>query len=105
MKFQFLAGTALALLFTLNTGTVFASEELADKNACLNCHQVNKKSIGPSFKAVADKYRGQSDAAAKLVLQIKQGGSGVWGKTMMPPMAQVSEAESKQIVAWILSQK
>ena len=83
----------------------FANAELAQKKNCLACHAVDKKVIGPSYKDVAAKYAGQKDAADKLAQKIQKGGSGVWGAVPMPANPQVSEAEAKQLSAWVLSLK
>ena len=78
---------------------------LAQKNACMSCHGVDKKIVGPSYKDVAKKYAGDKTAAAKLVAKVKAGGKGVWGQVPMPPNPQVSDADVKKIVAWVLSLK
>jgi cytochrome c len=83
----------------------WAQQELAQKKNCLACHAVNQKVIGPSYKEVATKYAGQADAVAKLVPKVMKGGSGVWGAVPMPANPQVSEAEAKQLVQWILTLK
>jgi cytochrome c len=82
-----------------------ANEELAKKNACTACHQVDKKVVGPAFKEVAAKYRNDKAAEAKLVDKVKKGGVGVWGQVPMPPNTQVPDAEVKALVKWILSLK
>src|SRR5882672_9194083 len=69
-----------------------ASEELAKKHNCLACHTVDKKVVGPSYKEVAAKYRGDPSAAAKLADKVKKGGQGVWGQIPMPPNPQVPDA-------------
>jgi cytochrome c len=53
-----------------------ASKELAQKNACLACHGIDKKIVGPAFLDIAKKYAGQKDAEATLIASIKKGGSG-----------------------------
>ena len=78
---------------------------LAQKNACLACHQVDKKVVGPAYKDVAAKYKGDKTAEAKLVKKVKEGGKGVWGEIPMPPNAQVKDEDIKTIVHWILSLK
>ena len=83
----------------------WANPDLAQKKNCLACHQVNQKVVGPSYKEVAQKYAGQPDAVAKLVPKVMKGGAGVWGAVPMPANPQVSEAEAKQLVQWILSLK
>ena len=84
---------------------VFASADLAQKKNCLACHQVDKKLVGPAYKDVAAKYAGDKDAANKLAQKIMKGGSGVWGPVPMPANPQVSEAEARQLAAWVLTLK
>jgi cytochrome c len=86
-------------------GPVFAQQELAQKKNCMACHAVDKKLVGPAYKDVAAKYAGQKDAVDKLAQKVIKGGAGVWGQVPMPANTQVSEAEAKQIVNWILSLK
>ena len=87
------------------SASAWASPELAQKKNCLACHQVNQKVVGPSYKEIAQKYAGQPDAVAKLVPKVMKGGTGVWGANVMPSNPQVSEAEARQLVQWILSLK
>jgi cytochrome c len=82
-----------------------AGEELMKKDGCTACHSVDKKVVGPSYKEVAAKYRGDAGAAAKLAEKVKKGGSGVWGPVPMPPNANVSDADIKTLVAYILALK
>jgi len=82
-----------------------ADEALAKSKNCMACHALDKKVVGPSYKDVAKKYAGQKDAADKLATKVIKGGSGVWGPVPMPANAQVNDAESKKLVAWILSLK
>ena len=82
-----------------------ASVELAKKHACLACHNVDKKVVGPSYKEVAAKYRGDKAAETKLFESVKKGSSGKWGQVPMPPNAAVPDADAKSLVKWILSQK
>src|SRR5499426_2238435 len=83
----------------------YANEELAKKHACLACHAVDKKLVGPSYKEVAAKYRGDAGAEAKLVDKVKKGSQGTWGQVPMPPNANVPDADVHTLVKWILSQK
>ena len=83
----------------------FAQADLAKQKNCMACHAVDKKLVGPSFKDVAAKYAGQKDAVDKLVQKVIKGGSGAWGPVPMPANPQVSQAEAKQLVQWILTQK
>jgi cytochrome c len=81
------------------------AEDLMKKHACVACHAIDKKMVGPAYKDVAAKYRGQKDAEAKLVEKVKKGGVGVWGQVPMPPNAAVPDADVKTLVSWILSLK
>ena len=79
-----------------------ADEALAKKHNCLACHLVDKKSVGPAYKDIAKKYKGQN-VAAKLEEKVKKGGSGVWGQVPMAPNAAVPDADIKKLVAWIMA--
>ena len=78
---------------------------LATRHACIACHAVDKRVVGPSFKEIAARYGAQSNAAAMLAAKVKAGSTGVWGSTAMPPNSGVADAEAQQLVAWILQQK
>ena len=67
---------AMLALFAAAPLTASADEGLAKSKACLACHQVQKKVVGPAFKDVAAKYKGDSSAAATLAVKIKAGGKG-----------------------------
>jgi cytochrome c len=83
----------------------FAQQDLAQSKNCLTCHAVDKKVVGPAYKDVAAKYAGDKTAVDKLTQKVMKGGSGVWGPVPMPANPQVSEAEAKKLVTWILSLK
>ena len=93
------------LLLAAVAGPVFAQADLAQKKNCMSCHAIDKKLVGPAYKDVAAKYAGQKDAVDKLADKVVKGGSGVWGNIPMPANPQVTEAEAKQIVAWIMTLK
>ena len=100
-----LAAVAAAFL-VLPTSPARASEELAKKHVCFACHAVDKKLVGPAYKDVAAKYRGDKGAEAKLVEKVKKGGVGAWGQVPMPPNSpQVKDADIQTLVKWILSLK
>lgn len=73
---------------------------LLQKNACVGCHAMDSKLVGPSFRDVADKYKGRTDAVNYLAGKIKQGGQGTWGSTPMPPQS-LSDAESTRLAQWL----
>jgi cytochrome c len=82
-----------------------ADEKLAQANGCMTCHQIDKKILGPAYKDVAAKYRGDKGAEDNLVKKVKEGGKGTWGEIAMPPNAHVKDADIKAIVHWVLSLK
>jgi cytochrome c len=82
----------------------WSSPELAKKHACFACHATDKKLVGPSYKDVAGKYRGDKGAEARLFDKIKKGSQGTWGQVPMPPNAAVPDAEVRALVKWIMSQ-
>ena len=94
--------SALVASALMVSAPAFASKEIASKNACMGCHDVDKKVVGPSYKDIAAKYKGQADAVDKLAKKVKAGGSGVWGPIPMPANAAISEADAKTVVKWIL---
>ncbi len=103
MKLVTVAITAASLMFGAQA---MADQALAQKSACMACHQVDKKVVGPAFKDVAAKYKGDKAAEAKLIEKVKKGGSGVWGPVPMPPNSpQVKDEDIKSLVHWVLSLK
>ena len=104
MKFVAALPTAAAFLALL-AAPAWAQQDLAQKKNCMSCHAVDKKLVGPSYKDVAAKYAGQKDAVDKLAEKVVKGGSGVWGAVPMPANPQVTDAEAKQLVGWIMTLK
>lgn len=98
-----LALTSLAAAFAASPA--IASPDLAQKKACMACHTMDKKVVGPSFKDVAKKYAGKKEAEGALVQKVLKGGGGVWGTMHMPANPQVTPAEAQQLVKWILTLK
>lgn len=92
-----------AALAALLVTPAFANKELAQKNACMACHAIDKKLVGPAFQDVQKKYAGQKDAEAILGTSIKAGGAGKWGAVPMPAQAALSEADARTLAAWILA--
>ncbi len=91
------------LVLALFSAPAFANVELAKKNACMACHAVDKKLVGPAYQEVAKKYAGQKDAVANLAKTIKAGGSGKWGPVPMPAQAGLSDADAKTLAEWVLA--
>lgn len=98
-----LAAAAVALAAAATPS--LASEELLKKHACTACHATDKKLVGPAYKDVAAKYRGDAKAEAMLADKVKKGGVGNWGQVPMPPNANVPDADVKAMVKHILAMK
>ncbi len=94
-----------ALLGTLASGSALADPAAAaPKAGCMACHAMDKKLVGPAFKDIAAKYKGQGDAVAKLSDKVRKGGAGVWGPIPMPPnpAEKISDGDLKDVMGWIL---
>lgn len=95
---------ALTAIAALAAAPAMADEALAKSKGCMGCHAVDKKLVGPSYKDVAAKYKGDAKAPAALAAKVIKGGSGAWG-TMPMPANKVTPEESAKLVKWVLSQK
>jgi cytochrome c len=80
-----------------------AGFEIAKQNACLGCHAVDRKLVGPGFRDIASKYKGDAQAQGRLEKKVKDGGSGVWGVIPMPSHPRMSDADIHAVVAWVLA--
>ncbi|MFT3720689.1 MAG: c-type cytochrome [Pseudorhodoferax sp.] len=80
-----------------------ADQALAAASNCMGCHRIDKRLVGPPFKDIAARYRGDQTAVDRLAAKIRQGGTGVWGVQHMPANPQVSEADARKLAAWVLS--
>ncbi len=102
---KLVAVAAIAGLMGSTAAFADAGADLANAKTCLACHAVDKKLVGPAYKDVAAKYKGDKTAEAKLAEKVVKGGVGAWGQIPMPPNPQVSAAEAKTLVSWVLAQK
>ncbi len=95
---------AAAAVLALGSGAAFADGEAAlTKSGCMACHAKDKKLVGPSFKDIAAKYKGQ-DVSAKLFDKVRKGGSGVFGPIPMSPNGpdKIADQDLKDAIAMIL---
>lgn len=95
-----LAATCLSVQLTAH-----ASEAIIKKARCVACHAVDQKRVGPAYREVALKYRGDASAPAKLAEKVRHGGSGNWGQIpMLPhPADKISDADLAAAISWILA--
>lgn len=94
----------MAAAGVMMAGQAQADEALAKAKNCMACHAIDKKLVGPAYKDVAAKYKGDKGAVAMLAAKIKAGGKGVWGEVPMPPN-NVTPEEATKLATWVLSQK
>ncbi|WP_224006257.1 c-type cytochrome [Cupriavidus pinatubonensis] len=98
------AAAITAVLLTAgnaNALDVQRARELATQNACLGCHSVTSRMVGPSYQEVGEKYKGMDPV--KLAARIKSGGSGHWGALEMPPQTALSDADARLLAEWVLA--
>ncbi|MBF9252296.1 ThuA domain-containing protein [Pontibacter sp. 172403-2] len=101
-------GKDMALLTSNQNGAggsvkFIRGKTLIAESDCQSCHALDQKSIGPAFKEVATRYKGDDKAVPMLANKIITGGNGNWGKTMMAAHPQLSEKETTEMVKYILS--
>lgn len=99
----FVLAASTAILSLGAVATASADQALATQRGCMACHQLDTKVVGPAYKEVAAKYKGQDGAVDMLSAKVKAGGKDTWGPIPMPPNAHVSDEDIKTIVAWILT--
>lgn len=94
---------SLSALFLAFGAQAATTEEAMNKAGCMACHAKDKKMVGPAFKDIAAKYKGQ-DAVAKLMEKVRKGGSGTFGPVPMAPngVDKITDADLKAAVESIL---
>lgn len=80
------------------------AQRLLTANACIACHAVDRRLVGPGFREIAQRYRGDSAASELLARKIRDGGAGAWGQVPMPPHPQLTAADLGVMVSWIMKQ-
>ena len=94
---------AAAWLASAAAPTCAQTPDAVGKGACMTCHAVDKKVVGPAFQAVARKYRSDGDARARIEDSIRKGSAGRWGTIPMPPNSALKDDDVKALSAWIVS--
>ncbi|ANY14995.1 c-type cytochrome [Bordetella pseudohinzii] len=98
-----LALGSAALLLAAPVQAQTTGLDLAKSKACMACHQVDSKRVGPPLSSVAERYAGQPEAADYLANKIRNGGRGAWGAVPMPAQSQVSPDEARELAQWVLT--
>jgi len=80
-----------------------AAADLSGKYGCMSCHGLIHKQVGPGFAQIAERYRNDAEAPARLAGKIRGGSVGAWGRTIMPRHPQVSETDAQALAQWVLS--
>ena len=76
---------------------------LISKHDCKTCHNKSKKTVGPSYLAIAKKYEHTDENTMMLVNKIKKGGSGIWGEQVMTPHPEISNFDLKEMISYIFT--
>ena len=84
-------------------GSLPAGYAIAKQHACLGCHAVDRKLVGPAFRDIAAKYKGDAGAQSRLEKKVRDGGAGVWGVIPMPSHPRMSDGDIRTVVAWVLA--
>ena len=103
MKSIIVSMVAAAGLMVAGSALAADMPDLAKKNNCTACHAIDKKGVGPAFKDVAAKYKGDAGAKAKLATKIQKGGGGVWGAMPMPASPKISDADAAALADAVLA--
>jgi cytochrome c len=98
------AAASLVLAAPAFAADMAAGKALYEKYDCHTCHKVDVKVVGPAYKEVAAKYKGQAGIEDTLVAKVKAGGSGNWGKVPMLPHPNIPDADLHTLVQWVLAQ-
>ena len=98
-----LAGLALSATPALAAVDAARALSIANQNACMGCHAVDRKLVGPAYQDVAAKYNGDAGAQAKLIKKVREGGMGNWGQIPMPANPKIADTDLKTVIDWVLA--
>jgi cytochrome c len=99
---------SVLIIAALATAAVAAEgpETLLEQARCGMCHQIETAMLGPSYQAIAERYRDQDGAAEDIFVRMREGSQGIWGQAPMPPVADavLSDDDLRSVIDWTLSQ-
>lgn len=100
------AATGVALVVGLTSAQAAPEtvQALVGRYSCLTCHGMAHKQVGPGFAQIAERYRNDAAAPARLAGKIRNGSVGEWGRVIMPRQPHMAEAESQALAGWVLAQ-
>jgi cytochrome c len=109
MKKSVILASLFSGLIVTTTAQADDAQKIMGSQDCASCHSVDQKLVGPSFKMIADRYRGKKGVVKVLAQKIITGGGGNWtadtGGMAMPPHPGLPLPQAEEVVKWILSQK
>ncbi|WP_353611448.1 c-type cytochrome [Burkholderia sp. 9120] len=82
-----------------------AHSSSASEQTCRACHSIDTTKVGPPFRAISERYRGDPDAVAKLVKSMLEGSSGKWNTGASMPANAISHADAERFARWVLGVK
>ena len=97
------ASTSAYAADAANTVDAARATMLTNSNACMGCHTIKRKMVGPSFDDVTARYKADPAAVDKLAAKIIKGGAGVWGMIPMPSHPAMSKTDAQTIATWIMA--
>ncbi len=110
MKTNLIATAVLFSVAACGSAQALTSAKLAQEKQCMQCHAIDKDTIGPSFKKIKATYKKMKNPESKLIEVMRHGSDAylgpLWGKARMPDSSerpQISDREAKQLARWILS--
>lgn len=101
--FSLLVGGVARAAHPISADDAAKAMDMARGAGCLTCHSPTEKIVGPAYHKVAEKYDKEADAVDTLAQSVRYGSKGKWGRIPMPPHPDLSEADIRFLVRWVLS--
>lgn len=85
-----------------SSGVKHPAVVLMEKTDCYTCHNESVQTVGPAFRAIAEKYKFTNTSVNALVGKVVKGGAGVWGESAMTPHPNLPQEDVKAMIAYIM---
>jgi cytochrome c len=95
--------SAVAIAAAAWDATAQNGEKLINGSDCAGCHALDSQVVGPSWRAIAKRYASQAGSTATLAARIREGGAGKWGDVAMTAHPDLTDAQAREMVSWILA--